>query len=209
METVNNYGCLGNTIKVHSGGYFDLLNPTPEMVDFDSIAHGLSMNVRFTGQCPEFYSVAEHSIHAVNLAIEDGVKDRRVLFAILLHDASEAYTGDMSKPLKNLLPEYKRIEDRITAVIGEAFGIDFEKHHDVIKHYDRMMLKAEKQHFWPDDAAKWTGFGGTEDRKVPIKCRAPFEAKSLFCMKSLDIVCDVPITCCGMTLEQWMGDSDA
>mgnify|MGYP000629654760 FL=1 len=56
------FGCVNNTIRLVSGHYLDLANPMPDQFEIDDIAGGLSRICRFGGQCPQFYSVAEHSI---------------------------------------------------------------------------------------------------------------------------------------------------
>jgi len=83
------------TIGLFSGGTFDILNPRAEDVRIEDIAHALSQQCRFTGHTKTFYSVAQHSVLASTL-----VAAPDELWA-LLHDASEAYMGDMNRPLKH------------------------------------------------------------------------------------------------------------
>lgn len=155
--TIDTFGCLGSTIKVSAGHYVDFSNPKPGSIEIRSIAAALSKICRFGGHCPQFYSVAEHSVHAALLAQKHGCCDDAVR-AVLLHDATEAYLGDMVKPLKAMNPEYAKLEQRFEAVIGEAFGVDFRRWNDEIKRFDRAMLKAEKIAMWPTDATEWVGF---------------------------------------------------
>ncbi len=98
-QGLDSFGCIANTIKVAAGHYVDLANPDPATIEIRSIAAGLSKICRFSGQCPRFYSVAEHSLHAAALADFLCVPDEAKA-AVLLHDAAEAYIGDMVKPLK-------------------------------------------------------------------------------------------------------------
>jgi hypothetical protein len=107
-------------LQTHSGKRIDLINPTPEMVDIEDIAHALSMICRFNGHCRDFYSVAEHSVMAEALGsqmmmrqeAERSSKKLSVLpkptsefvqksLELLLHDAAEAYIGDFTAPLKH------------------------------------------------------------------------------------------------------------
>ncbi len=163
METaVQNIGVIGNTIKVASGHYVDLKNPDPWSIDLNSIAHALSHICRYGGHCPKFYSVAEHSIHAMRLALFKS-ESAEVLRAVLMHDATEAFLGDIVRPLKLILPDYRAVEDNMEHAIAERFGIDFAIHKVKIKLYDNMMLKAEKKWLWPEDTHEWTGLASIED----------------------------------------------
>jgi len=176
---MNAFGCINNTIKVASGHYIDLRDPQPSQIDIQSVAAGLSKICRFAGQCPEFYSVAEHSILAYRLACWRGIPNE-ALKAVLLHDAGEAYIGDMVKPLKIMLPEYQVVESRMEAAIEARFGVEFAAWRDVIKRFDRAMLKAEKQTLWPDDSEEWTGFSEIEAAEVDIKFLSPKQAEREF-----------------------------
>ena len=102
---------------LRSGEPFSFTNPQPEDIHVEDIAYALSNLCRFGGHSAAFYSVAEHSIHCSML-----VKKRYAMQA-LLHDATEAYVGDVVAPLKSLLPEYKQIEKRVWAAISEKFGL--------------------------------------------------------------------------------------
>ncbi len=179
---------MANTIKVAAGHYVDLANPTADMIDLESIAAALSKICRFGGHCPRFYSVAEHSALATQLAHEDGISDER-LAAVFMHDAAEAYVGDMVKPLKITLPDFALAESRIESAIAEHFGIDFGRYADVIKHYDRAMLKAEKLAMWPDDQTAWAGFSEIDDRRVRFSFLAPDRAERTFltCANSIGL----------------------
>jgi len=106
-------------IVTASGTQFDLLNPNPDDIRVEDIASGLSKLCRFTGQCNDFYSVAQHCV----LGARELERPHRLAF--LLHDASEAYLADISKPLKELLPDYRAIEDRLQAIICEKFSVEY------------------------------------------------------------------------------------
>jgi hypothetical protein len=100
--------------------------------------------------------------------------------AVFLHDATEAYLGDVVKPLKNMLPEYVVVESRMERAIAEAFGVDFERWADEIKLFDRQMLKAEKLALWPGDHEVWSGFTEIRDRIVHFGFWAPETAQRQF-----------------------------
>jgi len=99
-----------------SGIKFDLLNPTPEQIKLIDIAHSLSMTNRFNGHTQFPYSVAQHS-----LAVAEMV-DAPYKLGALLHDAGEAYIGDIITPIKRLLPKAKEIENCILDVIFTKYG---------------------------------------------------------------------------------------
>src|SRR4051794_32839296 len=94
---------VGPMIMLHSGAWFDLSDPSSSAFTIDDVAQGLANICRYAGHCTSFYSVAEHSLLVSETA--HGFE-----FEGLLHDAAEAFLGDVTGPLKQMLPEYKRIE---------------------------------------------------------------------------------------------------
>jgi hypothetical protein len=121
-------------IQTVGGRKFDFLNPT---FDISDIAHGLSNICRFTGHTDRFYSVAQHSVLVSYLV------PNKHAFAGLLHDAHEAYMGDVSTPLKALLPDYKRLEHSVERSLHAHFGLP-EVNHPSVKRADLVMLATEK-----------------------------------------------------------------
>lgn len=172
-------GCIGNTIKLGSGVYFDLANPSYEQINIDDIANALSKICRFGGHCKGFYSVAEHCVLASHAARAKG-HSREVCEAILLHDAAEAYIGDMVKPLKIMIPQFSAIEKRIEREIEKAFVVDFAKHSYVINKYDLGMLFAERKQLFGADEVVWSGESEFEALDVQLKKWSPHEAYLMF-----------------------------
>ncbi len=82
---------------------------TADEIDIADIAHALSLLCRAGGHFPRFYSVAQHCINCANEAEARGYA-KRVQLGCLLHDASEAYLSDITRPVKPLLPKYLEIE---------------------------------------------------------------------------------------------------
>lgn len=105
-----------SAIRTVSGRFVDLLHPDPATIVLDDIAHALSMVNRFGGHTAEPWSVAEHSI-AVSAMLWRSTGDPRRALLGLLHDAAEAYLGDVVRPLKTHLDQYKRVEERMEHVI--------------------------------------------------------------------------------------------
>lgn len=118
--------------------YFDFHNPEQHTYDVEEIAHSLSHVCRYTGHVRNFYSVAQHSV-LVSLIVPKHLQK-----AGLLHDASEAYLGDVSSPLKALLPDYKAIEAKVEKAICKQFNLPFPLPSKV-KEADLIMLVTEKR----------------------------------------------------------------
>jgi len=109
-----------------------------EDVNIADIAHGLANTARWTGQSAKFYSVAQHSV-----LVSDCLPREFALWG-LLHDADEAYLGDIARPVK-YMPELKPLRDagkRIQTIINRAFGL---KGHTpkIIKETDDYVVKQE------------------------------------------------------------------
>lgn len=104
-------------ILTRTGRLLDLRCPEEHDFDIEEIAHALSQLCRYTGHPVGFYSVAQHSVLVSTLL------SRQDALAGLLHDAAEAYIGDVSAPLKGLLPEYRALEARLQAALFAAFGL--------------------------------------------------------------------------------------
>lgn len=138
LHPVHNY--KDGLFNTASGIKVNLHYPKPEMIHILDIACGLSKICRFGGQVNTFYSVAQHSMLVAAMAPEHLKKEA------LLHDATEAYLGDVIKPLKEAIGEiYHNFESLFTAAISQHFNIDLEGTYDKIKVYDRMALELEHE----------------------------------------------------------------
>lgn len=94
----------------------------PEEFRIEDVPHCLSMICRYNGFVRYFYSVAQHSVMVCELA-EAKFGKGDISHCALLHDATEAYLGDVSRPFKACLPDYKRIEAHVHEVIMQALNL--------------------------------------------------------------------------------------
>lgn len=107
-------------ISLANGDFFDFLSPEKHKFDIECIAYSLSNQCRYTGHSSSFYSVAEHSVIVSKL-----VTDPALRLTGLLHDASEAFVGDVASPLKQLLPDFKSIEERVQQALAKYFKLPY------------------------------------------------------------------------------------
>jgi len=102
------------------GEKFTPLDPVIDQIHIEDIAHSLSLLCRANGHIDRFFSIAQHSINCANEAKARGFS-ARVQLACLIHDGSEAYISDITRPVKHYLPEYKAIEKRLQDIIYTRF----------------------------------------------------------------------------------------
>lgn len=163
---------IGPTILLSSGEYFDYEDAEGSLFNIGDVARGLSHICRFAGQCDRFYSVAEHSVYVSQIVAPE------LALAGLLHDAAEAFVGDMAKPLKVMCPDYQAIEKRIERAVLDRFGISLPLD-PAIKEADIVMLATEQAQIMRnrDD---WEYTRGRAVADLTIQCLAPDDAFNLF-----------------------------
>lgn len=130
-----------NSIKTYTGKLVDVFNPRSGMFCIEDIAHQLSLMPRWMGSSNDHYSVAHHSVWCALRAIERGFSHKVILTA-LMHDASEAYIGDMPTPFKKRMPEYTAVESHLMAFLAFEFGFKYPMPEEV-KEIDREALNEE------------------------------------------------------------------
>jgi len=131
-------------IVTYRGEQFTPLDPDINQIHIEDIAHSLSLLCRANGHIDYFYSIAQHSINCANEAKARGYS-ARIQLICLIHDASEAYISDITRPVKLYLTEYKEIEKRLQDVIYTKFLGDVlqEDEFDLMNQVDNEMLVTE------------------------------------------------------------------
>ena len=128
------------SIRTFTGKAFDLRIMDPDTICIEDIAHALAHTARFGGHLQRLYSVAQHSVYACTLV------SRELQLAALLHDAAEAYLGDMPSPFKNMLPDFRKLEAKLMTVIADKYGFEYPLHPN-IKRADVVMFQREWGNF--------------------------------------------------------------
>lgn len=113
---------MKNYILTYKKIRFCPLEPVIDDIHIEDIAHALSMLARANGHFPQFYSVGQHSLNCYKEAKKRGYSTR-VQLGCLLHDASECYISDLTRPVKRQLPQYCAVEEKLQKMIYERFGL--------------------------------------------------------------------------------------
>lgn len=168
----------GDWIETFTGKQFWPLDPRPEDLCIDDIAHALSNTCRFNGHVRQFYSVAEHSVF---VALCTPLKHR---VAALMHDASEAYLCDLPRPVKRCVTGYAEAEDRLMGVIASKFGFTLPLP-EIVKVNDNRILMDEREQFMPVSDRDWDF--EAEPLGVTLRGWLPFDAEAAFLQVFYDL----------------------
>jgi hypothetical protein len=139
--------------QTYSGKALSFLVPDPDAITIDDIAIGLARECRFGRQTRRFYSVAQHSVFVAKIVHDIDPGNISARLWALLHDAHEAYTGDLTTPLMDacdtLLPHYvgnpiRTIQLHLNNAICDALGVEINKFdRDLVRHADLVALSTE------------------------------------------------------------------
>lgn len=166
-------------ILTAAGFYFDFTQPRGSLESagparvMQAIAHGLSQICRFGGHTRAFYTVAQHSVIVSRLVPPEHA------LAALLHDAHEAFTGDIPAPLKSLLPDYRAIEDRCESAVRDLFGVP-QVMPSCVKHADLVALATEQRDLMPEHDDEWAVPRGIEPMVGHIVAVPAIVARAMF-----------------------------
>jgi hypothetical protein len=161
----------GDWIQTYTGRKFWTIDPRPEEIFIEDIAHALAMLCRYNGHCEEFYTVAEHSV-----LIARKLPLKFKLWG-LLHDASEAYIADINRPTKPYLANYKEIEARLMSCVCKRFNLPQQEPPEV-KAADNAILWDEHQQNMKQPPEPWRLQG--EALGVQLQYWTPKRAKIEF-----------------------------
>lgn len=172
MSMVPNAPRVGDWMQTATGKKFWPYDPRPEDVHLLDIAAHLSKICRFNGACTYHYSVAQHCVYASHQVPPEHQ------FTALMHDAPEAYTGDLHRPFKRGLFGVSKIEERIWFAVATRFGLPLQLP-TCVKEADEAMLKAENaQLMVPGEA--WTYRYDVPPANVKISPWTPEQAREAF-----------------------------
>lgn len=164
-------------INTYTGKNLYFLDPDPGNIVLEDIAHGLAFNCRFGGHTKRYYSIALHSLNVSERLGKMG-HGSMLQFYGLLHDAAEAYMGDVPAPIKSNLEKFREIEERILKALWNAFGVSppSDEQWKKVKQADRKLLNYEAGKLlnhagWPEQVDIEHDLGGSpeEDKKKFIE----------------------------------------
>lgn len=173
-------------IGTHSGLKFWPLEPDAMEICIEDIAHSLARQCRFNGHCSRFYSVAEHSIEVSRMVPAE--------FALwgLLHDAAEAYLGDIVRPMKKSCvycarrqgiltgQTYLEAERDLLVLVAKRFGLSPSLPPAAVELADDRMLATERLQLFDFRQPRWDSLDGVEPYPITLRCFDPFCAELSF-----------------------------
>jgi len=179
---------VGPTIILGSGNYFDFEDPFSTPLTIEDVAYGLGYTCRFAGQTYSkrlarriFYAVAQHCV-LISYQVP-----AHLAYDALMHELGEATCGDMTGPLKSIVPAYKVIEKMCARAAELQFGVTMREP-DVIKLHDLRMLATERRDVtnWraEDD---WENIGGAKPYDMIIEPMPPDEAAEAFLQRYYEL----------------------
>lgn len=166
---------FGDWMQTYTGRQFWPLDPRPDEVRIEDIAHSLAMQCRYAGHCLRFYSVAEHSV-LVAWWLKANYGSSAALYG-LTHDAPEAYLVDVPRPVKPFLTGYKEAEQRVWMAVADRFGLDWSLPDSVHEADTRILCDERAQNMAPC-AAPWNIVN--DPLGVTLRFWSPEEAEIIF-----------------------------
>jgi hypothetical protein len=154
-------------VQTYTGKKFWPLSPDAEHLDIQDVAHALSMICRFNGHCLKFYSVAQHCFY-VSVLLEKHLYDSDfwedenmtnlewayIQMWGLLHDLPEAYLTDVPAPIKEVIPDFRSIENKILEVVATKWDLGLPMP-EIVKVADLIMLHTEKNQLMSESPSDW------------------------------------------------------
>jgi len=165
----------GDWMQTYTGKRFFPMDPSVKDVDIVDIAHALAMTCRYGGHTKQFYSVAQHSVLVAGKATpHDALR-------ALMHDAAEAYTGDLIRPIKKdpNMRAFEWVENMIERAICAKFDLPYPLMNPAIKRLDNRILLDERDQVMAPCEHEWTIPEG-EPLGVKIEQWSPEVAREKF-----------------------------
>ena len=164
----------GSWLQTYTGKQFYPFSPTVDSIDIIDIAHALAMTCRFGGHCKVFYSVAQHSVLVAEKA------PPHLALRALMHDAPEAYVGDLVRPIKKHpeMAAFEWVEQTVERAICARFDLPFPIMDATIKRLDNRILLDEREQVMTATDHDWQVDG--EPLGVTIEPWAPEIARWKF-----------------------------
>jgi uncharacterized protein len=169
----------GPYLQTVSGRRVNPFDPDPSQIELADIARALANQCRFGGHCRTFYSVAQHCVLVSELIEEEGGSTDDAL-AALMHDAAEAYLGDLPHPIKHrseLGAAFIEAEKPLERVIRDRFSIADPP--AAIKRIDRALLATERRAF-SAERWHWPELAGVVPIDLELQAWLPDEAAEAF-----------------------------
>lgn len=161
-------------IETFTGKKVFFEDPSPNSICIEDIAHSLSMQCRYNGHCLRFASVAEHCV----LLCENFGWGNEDAYALLMHDASEAYLSDLPRPVKYTLPSYRELEAKFDAVIAKKFNVT-NMHSDAVRNWDQRIILDERAQNMSKSGNDWQT-GDATPLGIALKFWDPAQAEGRF-----------------------------
>jgi hypothetical protein len=169
----------GPYLQTVSGRWVNPFDPDPGQIELADIGRALANQCRFGGHCRTFYSVAQHCVIVSELIEEEGGSAEDAL-AALMHDAAEAYLGDLPHPIKHrsqLGAAFRDAEQPLERVIRDRFAITGPS--AAVKRIDRALLATERRTFSAEQW-HWPELAGVEPLEVDLEAWLPDDAAEAF-----------------------------
>jgi len=176
----------GPYLQTVSGRWVNPFDPDQSQLDAGDIARALANVCRFGGHARSFYSVAQNSV-IVSELVEQRGGDAEDVFAALMHDATEAYLGDMPHPLKHRSPlgaAFREAEAHLEQALRERFRIKADV--PEIKRADRALLATERRAFSAEDW-HWPELDDVEPLDLELTAWPPDEAMRRFAQRYAEL----------------------
>ena len=167
-------------LQTYTGRVISVQNPDPKELSSSDIIHSLSLSCRFNGHCSRLYTVGDHTLNGDFIIQKMYGAFTPLRKSWFIHDFTEAYVGDVIRPVKRHLPEFKDIEKVFHNALVKAFELE-EFDEEGVHHIDNYTVMWEKEYLLPKDVY-WPGMPDIEWLKLPeLPTRIPQEVrKSLY-----------------------------